>query len=71
MLSSPMKVCNVSYSDNYDDMYTSSTETMCDCQNQLGHFDWNGVVREDLPALCRRTMGIKAGDTTISSNNCK
>jgi hypothetical protein len=37
---------------------TSSEPEMCDCQNQLGHWDWNGVPHEDLPELCKRTMGI-------------
>lgn len=49
------------------DIYGSSPEpTMCDCQNQLGHFDWNGVPRENLPDLCMRTMGITAENRPIS-----
>jgi hypothetical protein len=34
-----------------------SQPEMCDCQNQLGHWDWNGVPHEDLPELCKRSMG--------------
>jgi hypothetical protein len=61
-----MKLCDNSCQS--DDMYASENEsTMCDCQNQLGHYDFNGNRREDLPRLCRRTMGIKDGNT-VSPN---
>jgi hypothetical protein len=39
----------------------SSFETqpeMCDHHNQLGHWDWNGVQHENLPELCKRSIGI-------------
>lgn len=53
-MSSPMNTC-----DDSNDIYSSSPEpTHCDCQNQLGHWDWNGTIREDLPELCKKTMGI-------------
>jgi len=35
-----------------------SEPTMCDCQNQLGHYDWSGAPLDDLPELCRKTMGL-------------
>jgi hypothetical protein len=35
-----------------------SQPEMCDCQNQLGHWDWDGVPRENLPKICQRSMGI-------------
>jgi len=32
---------------------------MCGCwEGQLGHYDWNGVQRKDLPEICMRTMGL-------------
>ena len=46
-------------SDNCD--VTSSFDTQpqwCDCENQLAHWNWNGVPHENLPELCKRTMGI-------------
>lgn len=39
---------------------------MCDCQNQLGHWDWNGVPHEDLPELCKRSMDIYIDDAPAS-----
>jgi hypothetical protein len=51
---------------NFDDI--SSFETQCDCQNQLAHYDWNGVPLEDLPELCKRSMGIINIDNAPTSH---
>ena len=60
MSSSPMKICNFSPCDNPKDVYSSSPEpTMCDCQNQLVHFGWDGIPHENLPDLCKQTMGMR------------
>jgi hypothetical protein len=41
-----------------DDSSISET-TMCGCwENQLGHYDWNGVQRNDLPEICMRTIRL-------------
>ena len=37
--------------DNYNATY--SEPEMCYCENQLAHYDWAGVIHEDLPELCR------------------
>jgi hypothetical protein len=60
MSSSPIKLCNSTYSSDFEDVHTSPEPEMCDCQNQLGHFDWSGNPHENLPELCRRTLGIGA-----------
>lgn len=67
MSSSPMKVYNSSDLDDSD--YTEPS--MCDCQNQLAHYDFNGIVREDLTDLCRRTLGPNPRNLQESSNNGK
>jgi hypothetical protein len=65
-----MKVGDIG--DECYDMYCSSPEpTHCDCQNQLGHYDWNGNTRENLPELCKKTMGIWVPNTPISAENGK
>jgi hypothetical protein len=69
MLSSPSKS---SPADDSNHMYGSSPEpTICDCHNQLGHFDWNGIPHENLPNLCKQTMGIRVENTPISPKNGK
>ena len=61
MLSSPMKIYYSTPQDDSTDTYSSSSEfQICDCQSQLGHFDWNGNPHENLPDLCKQTMGIRA-----------
>jgi hypothetical protein len=48
---------------------TSSFETqpkMCDCENQLGHWNWIGVPHKDLPELCKRSMGIDIDNALTS-----
>jgi len=52
----PMSSQNASPSSNSKD--SSPEPAMCDCQNQLAHYDWNGVPQTDLQDLCKRTMGI-------------
>jgi hypothetical protein len=67
-----MKIYNSSPSNDFEDMYAPSSEpTTCDCENQLGHFDWNGLPLENLPDLCKQTMGIRAGNMPISPRNGK
>lgn len=52
---------------NSDTTYSSETEPeMCDCQNQLGHWDWSGVPRKNLPELCKRSMGINIDNAPTS-----
>jgi hypothetical protein len=49
-------------SDNCEEIYGSSPgPKTCDCQNQLGHFDWNGIPLEDLPDLCKQTIWTENG----------
>ena len=38
---------------------------MCSCQNQLGHWDWNGVPHKDLLELCKKTMAM--GEDALTS----
>lgn len=46
--------------DSGDESGISQEPTICDCQNQLAHYDWNGVPLKNLPELCRRTMGLES-----------
>ena len=60
---SPMKICNSGTWDDSENMYSSSPEPkISDCQNQLGHFDWDGILHENLPDLCKQTMAIRTED---------
>ncbi|KAF8804380.1 hypothetical protein BYT27DRAFT_7213934 [Phlegmacium glaucopus] len=53
-------------------MYSSSSiPRICNCQNQLAHYGWDGIPHEDLPDLCKRTMGTVIGNTPISEKNDK
>ena len=36
----------------------SPESSMCDCQSQLKHYDWNGNPHKDLRDACKRSMGI-------------
>lgn len=36
----------------------SPEPSMCDCGNQLAHWDWNGVPHDDLPTKCKNSIGI-------------
>jgi hypothetical protein len=52
-----------------DATYSTETEPeMCDCQNQLGHWDWSGVPHENLPELCKRSMGINIDNAPKSQS---
>ena len=52
---------------NFNNISSSEMQCkMCDCQNQLGHWDWNGVPHEDLPELCKRSMDIYIDDAPAS-----
>ena len=52
---------------NFDDISSYETQPkMCNCQNQLGHWDWNGVPHKDLPELCKRSMGINIDNAPTS-----
>ena len=63
MLFSPVKICNFSPWDDLENMYSSSPEPkICDCQNQLGHYDWDGIPHENLLDLCKQTMAIGTED---------
>lgn len=66
MLSSPStNSCDTSLcTDSRDE-----SSPVCDCQNQLAHWNWNGVPHEDLPELCKRSMGIPLNDVPISQEN--
>ena len=65
-MSSPINIYDSSQCNDSEDIHTSSTESsMCNCQNQLAHFNWNGIPREDLSELCKQTLGI------VSSKNGK
>jgi len=44
---------------------SSPEPTMCSCQNQLGHWDWNGVPHKDLLELCKKTMAM--GEDALTS----
>ena len=70
LMSSPMKLDNSTYTSGFEDMY-GDEPAICDCHNQLGHYDWSGNQLENLPELCRRTLGIgvRAEHTSISPNN--
>ena len=59
-------------SDNCD--VTSSFDTQprcCDCQNQLAHWNWAGVLHEDLPKVCKQTMGIDIKNAPTSDRTGK
>ena len=54
-------------SDNCD--ITSSFDSQpqcCDCQNQPVHWDWNMVPHENLPELCKQSMGITIDNAPTS-----
>jgi hypothetical protein len=52
---------------DFNDISSFKTQPeMCDCQNQLGHWDWNGVPHEKLPELCKRSMGINIDNAPTS-----
>lgn len=68
-MSSPMKLDNSTYSSDFEDIYNSSEPSICDCQNQLGHFDWGGNLRDDLRDSCKRALGIRTEYTPISLIN--
>jgi len=75
-MSSPMISSHDSNSSNDSgskdiDVDSSPESTMCDCQSQLKHHDWDGVPREDLPDLCKRTMGIPVENIPISKEDCE
>ena len=49
-------------SDDHDSN-SQPVPTVCDCQNQLGHYDWNGDLHKDLPDLCKKTIGLSAEES--------
>ena len=49
-----------------NDFNDISSPEMCDCQNQLGHWDWNGVPHQKLPDSCKRSMGINIDNAPTS-----
>ena len=58
MFSSPiLNSCDSSspWNDSKDDSLPEPT--MCSCQNQLAHWDWNGIVHKDLLELCKKFFG--------------
>ncbi|KAF8804332.1 hypothetical protein BYT27DRAFT_7213967 [Phlegmacium glaucopus] len=38
---------------------------------QLAHYSWDGIPHEDLPDLCKQTMGTVIGNMPISEKNDK
>lgn len=41
--------------------------TICGCQNQLAHWDWNGIPHKDLPKLCKQSLGIDFENRLVES----
>ena len=41
--------------------------TMCICENQLAHYNWNGTIPPDLPLLCKRVLGDCSPKRTVAS----
>jgi len=39
---------------------------MCDCQNQLAHWGWDGILHHDLPTKCKESMGVPPARNTPS-----
>jgi len=60
------------WNDSKDDSSIALPEPiMCNCQNQLGHWDWNGVPHEDLPELCKWSVGAYLENGLTSPKNGK
>ena len=69
MSSSPANSRDTSPSnDSRDDSSVSQPEPMiCSCQNQLAHWDWEGVLHKNLPELCRQFIEEDKDDAETSA----
>ena len=45
--------------ENSSEFLSTTLPTMCLCENQLAHYNWDGRIHPDLPSPCKRVVGIR------------
>lgn len=53
-------------SSNFNIIYSFTQPKMCNCQNQLGHWDCHRIPYKDLPEFCKQYMGINIDNAPTS-----
>jgi hypothetical protein len=59
------------YHEDSDEDSPVSSPRVCQCENQLAHFDWAGRPHPDLPECCRPAVGYATMASHIAVDDGK